>query len=578
MRLLHYWTLLPLTSYLRQPAFTSMQTMLPWFRVLRLSLLVGSWTGLAKKLGGPASASSSGAIDNEEDHHDPPRHPENPPPKKNEYRTDVAEDLGMTPMKPSFLFMLIDDIGWIDFSYQGGIAHTPNIDAWTKRRGSVVFQDMHSGGTVCSPTRATVLTGRNHFRDCVDYVYACDDMRTCTPTFEFAPSKTFTVGDAIRAAAHQDSDYENGAYFAGKWHLGSFYNDSEAYGGRTSSPITHGFNKFNATVECAPTATLNCMCQAEWKKDCDFGHYDKPLCRGFKDCCFNYWWDDPLAPHGVTNLTWPTPPDDSLYLADAFSRFLHERKLDNHKPFMAQISFHNCHIPFIGSKESKEACAKGETCRLPEPGDNPYADEELDYYACMTELDNSVGLVLKALEKEGYYDNTMVWMTSDNGPEENCKPEGICEKADTRPYRPVAGPGSAGILRGRKRDIYEGGHRVAGIISFPSVVKEKDDSKEKEDDDVITDAVECWETVVTMDFLPTVMEILNVNRPPNQQDWAMDGRSILPLLKNPETFRWKYTEEGPRQIGIGYYHAEIPKMIGWYVNKTPSIFALAFVI
>lgn len=70
--------------------------------------------------------------------------------------------------QPSFLFILGDDIGWADFSYNNGTAASPHIKAWTESAGTVVMQDFHSGGTVCSPTRATVLTGRNHFRDCVD--------------------------------------------------------------------------------------------------------------------------------------------------------------------------------------------------------------------------------------------------------------------------------------------------------------------------------------------------------------------------------------------------------------------------
>ena len=74
----------------------------------------------------------------------------------------------------------------------------------------------------------------------------------------------------------------------------------------------------------------------------------------------------------------------------------------------AQISFHNCHIPFIGSKKSKESCARGETCRTPPKGEAPFTDEELDYYACLVELDNAVGILLKALKTHGYYDNTMV--------------------------------------------------------------------------------------------------------------------------------------------------------------------------
>ena len=76
-------------------------------------------------------------------------------------------------LTPSFLFLLGDDIGWADFAYNNGTAVTPRISAWARSPGSVLLQDFHTGGTVCSPTRATVLTGRNHFRDCVNYVYDC---------------------------------------------------------------------------------------------------------------------------------------------------------------------------------------------------------------------------------------------------------------------------------------------------------------------------------------------------------------------------------------------------------------------
>lgn len=456
-----------------------------------------------------------------------------------------------SPALPSFLFLLVDDIGWADFSYNNGTAHTPNIDAWARASGTVLLQDFHSGGTVCSPTRATVLTGRNHFRDCVDFVYGCSDMSQCIPDFEFAPSRTFTVGDAVRAHSSQEYD-QAGAYFAGKWHLGSFFNDSEAYGGTAASPMQHGFTKMNATIEVAPTATANCQCKAEWLELCDFGHYDAPNhCFPPGQCCFNYWWDDPLSPHGVTNLTTPTPADDSLYLADAFERFLKDRSQMG-KPFLAQISFHNCHIPFIGSKDAKESCAQNATCRPPAPGTPPYSDKELDYYACLTELDNAVGLVLKALKTYGYYDNTMAWFGADNGPEQNCPPTGICQNDKVDPQRPTEGPGSAGPLRGRKRDIYEGGHRVAGMVSFPAVVK---------------DATVSWETVVTTDFLPTVMELLHVDRPPSQRSWPMEGRSILPLLKAPSTFRWNATKEGPRSFGIGFAHLKIGD--GWGYRHGP---------
>ena len=129
---------------------------------------------------------------------------------------------------PNFLFLLGDDIGWGDLSYNGGTANTPRIAEWTQRAGTIVMHDGHSGGTVCSPTRASVLTGRNHFRDCVDYVYGCSDMTECVPAFPFAQQRTFTFADAVRASGR---GYRS--WFGGKWHLGSFYNDSEAYGGVT---------------------------------------------------------------------------------------------------------------------------------------------------------------------------------------------------------------------------------------------------------------------------------------------------------------------------------------------------------
>jgi len=421
----------------------------------------------------------------------------------------VAADNGA----PSFLFLLGDDIGWADFGYNNGTALTPNVDAWTQRAGTVVMQDGHSGGTVCSPTRATVLTGRNHFRDCADYVYFCSDMTECEPRFPFAQQRTFTFPDAARAA---NNGYES--WFGGKWHLGSFYNDSEF----PSSPLFHGFDRMNATVEVAPTATANCGCNADWEKTCNFGHYhEHNHCGGGpgpggptvpNGCCFNYWSEDPSAAHGVTNLTNPSYDDDSDYLAEAFLIFLESRQS---KPFAAQVSFHNCHVPYIGTAQARQDCKDGKTCRpTNRHGEAPanFSDFELDYYACMSELDKAVGRILDALTEKGYYENTFIWLATDNGPEGNCGPEGLC--ADDH-YNEA--PGDAGPLRGRKRDIWEGGHRVPTVVSWPAVQTGP--------------ARVSWDTVVTMDFLATIMDVLAVDRPDAQKDWAFDGKSVLPILK-----------------------------------------------
>jgi hypothetical protein len=132
----------------------------------------------------------------------------------------------------------------------------------------------------------------------------------------------------------------------------------------------------------------------------------------------------------------------------------------------------------------------------------------------------------------------MVWFTVDNGPEVNCPPEGRCGSGASGRippgtlHRPAcAGPGSAGPLRGRKRDVWEGGHRVPGVVSWPAVVAGEGGRVS-------------WDTVVTMDFLATIMDVLGVARPAAQAAWAFDGVSILPILRG----------ETPPERGIGWMY------------------------
>ena len=135
----------------------------------------------------------------------------------------------------------------------------------------------------------------------------------------------------------------------------------------------------------------------------------------------------------------------------------------------------------------------------------------------------------------------------------NCHPEGLCEGA---PHRPQVAPGSAGVLRGRKRDIWEGGHRVPGIIAFPRLVGPA--------------ALVSWTTVTTMDFLPTVLELLgNASRPKAQEGWASDGQSIVPVLRGgdlpPRGFGWAYMNVVPNATagnGYGYRHGKWKLVVG----------------
>jgi len=201
----------------------------------------------------------------------------------------------------------------------------------------------------------------------------------------FAPSRTFTIADAATQAAE---DY--GTFFAGKWHLGAL---SEA-ANVTSNPVTHGFAHFNATQEVVPTATTNCNCRKEWSENCNYGHYDAPNhCAGNgnpggddlpEGCCFNYWWNNVSSSFGgISNYSEPILGEDSRYIVDSFRTFLND---NGDKPFVTQLSLHNCHIPFIGSPERIESCRNGTSCKAPDEGADEYTADELDYYSCLIEV------------------------------------------------------------------------------------------------------------------------------------------------------------------------------------------------
>lgn len=466
---------------------------------------------------------------------------------------------------------------------------------------------------MCSPTRATVLTGRNNFRDCVDYVYDCSDPTECTPDFEFAPGGTWTVADAVREA---DRGYTS--MFSGKWHLGSFYNDSADLGGIWSSPISHGFDHMNATIEVAPTRTTNCNCNAEWSATCEYGHYHKPAhCNGgpspggptiphvsqrallcvdgpsnkarpcLQGCCFNYWSESDESPHGVVNITWPTPPDDTLYLSDSFDRFLTKQ---GGSPFLAQISFHNCHVPCVAlqslaaqpapndsSRDLAASSAVTDRGRTAPPARRASCQRMVfrlqrkswttmrAWLSLMLRLGAScrasmlmatartrvrgAALLRSSHTAHAPVSFAVTMFAMDNGPEMNCPPLGICKGSE---HRPREGPGSAGPLRGRKRDIWEGGHRVPGLVSWPAVVSGNHES---------------WDTVVTQDFLATVMDVLHVDRPAEQRDWGFDGVSMMPLLKGepvPERgIGWMFmTANASATEGYGYRQGKWKLVVG----------------
>ncbi|NDH07130.1 hypothetical protein EBX93_14620, partial [bacterium] len=164
------------------------------------------------------------------------------------------------------------------------------------------------------------------------------------------------------------------------------------------------------------------------------------------------------------------------------------RKSANDKtPFLAVIWFHAPHEPVVAGPEFLNMY----------PG---FSEGEKNYYGVVSALDLQVGRLRKELRELGIADNTMLWFTSDNGPEGDSG-----DKGTTR--------GSAGPFRGRKRSLYEGGIRVPGLLEWPKKISPGETTSFP---------------ASTLDYFPTILDVLGFKFKENL--FPIDGISLLPMF------------------------------------------------
>jgi arylsulfatase A len=208
----------------------------------------------------------------------------------------------------------------------------------------------------------------------------------------------------------------------------------------------------------------------------------------------------------------------STIIADDAIAWLKRRNAT--QPFFLFISFHAPHEDIASAEKYVKMY------------DSTYEKNRALYYANVTELDYEIGRVLKVLEDAGASDDTFLLFTSDNGP----------EVLNRQPYTPHS-YGSAGILRGMKLDLYEGGIREPTILRWPRVIKAGQTS----------DAL-AW----MPDILPTICELAGVSLPAQRK---IDGISLQPLLrgkalKRPSPLYWQYDYAHGAELG----DASVPKL------------------
>ncbi|WP_019991187.1 sulfatase [Rudanella lutea] len=264
------------------------------------------------------------------------------------------------PGKPNVILILVDDLGWTDLgAYGSDLYQTPNVDALAK--DGIRFTDAYSACTVCSPTRASLMTGKYPARlHCTDWIaghkkpYA--KLQVPDWTMYLADSE-YTLAEAMK-----DNGYTTA--HIGKWHLGE---------AEKNWPERHGFD-------------LNL---AGWSAG-------SPVANGGKGY---------FSPYANPRLT-DGPAGEYLTerLADEAAQFIRTNK---DKPFFLNYWLYQVHTPLQAKKEKIEkykALVKAGNHHI-----NP------TYAAMVEHMDEALGKVVRTLKETGQYENTILIFYSDNG-------------------------------------------------------------------------------------------------------------------------------------------------------------------
>lgn len=455
------------------------------------------------------------------------------------------------PEKPNVVFFLVDDLGWTDVGCFGSSFYeTPNIDNLANE--GVRFTSAYAACHVCSPTRASILTGKYPATlQLTDWLPGRKDFPfqrfLNVKTRQHLPFEEITIAEALK-----EYGYSTGIY--GKWHVGE----------APSLPDAHGFDIHIPT---------------NWAKGWPNAGYHSPFkFEGIEDNEGTYLTDR---------------------LTDEALKFIENNK---DQPFFLYLSHFAVHDPIQGRQDLTEKYnAKLEKKQIPQgpafvlegnpDGANAVSIDEAgiliekDEYHAFSQLprntvkikqnqdntqfasmvesmDKSLGRVLAKLKELKLDKNTIVIFYSDNG--------GMAAANFGNPVRVVkkhqldAAFATSNLpLRGAKGWLYEGGIRVPMIVKWPGNVKK---------------GTECDVPVTSPDFYPTIMEMLGLQVPATQK---VDGVSIVPLLKgennlNRDAIYWHfphYSNHGMQSPG-GAVRSGDYKLLEYFENNTVQLFNL----
>lgn len=354
----------------------------------------------------------------------------------------VMTSCTLADKNPNIIYIMADDLGYGDLSCYGSEKiKTPCIDQLAE--GGIRFTDAHSSASVSTPARYGVLTGRYSWRGRLK-----KEVLWCGYTRSLIEENRKTIGDMM-----QESGYHTA--HIGKWHLGWEDNEpidySKGYLGRGPKDLGFDYSFVAASAHnLHPIVFVENHKITSKLQEIDYNLYQKDKQPTPKHIIRWHETHD-LGPRLIAE-NWQRDQVDSIYTEKTISFIKKQHQLKKDQPFYIHLTPEAPHLPnnvpdFIKGKS--QAGDRGDHVMM---------------------LDWMVGRITNTLKELGIDKNTLIIITSDNGAirvgTDGSKNGIYCGAFETDFDHK-----SCGDLKGFKAGLFEGGHRVPFIVSWPEKIK-----------------------------------------------------------------------------------------------------------
>lgn len=425
-------------------------------------------------------------------------------------------------VKPNVVFIYADDIGYGDLSCNGAqTIKTPHVDLLAQQ--GVRFTNMHSSAATCTPSRYALLTGEYAWRRKGTGIATGDAGSIIRP-------ERYTLADVFKNAGYQTA-------VVGKWHLGlGDKTGTQDWNGHiTPGPSDIGFDY--SFILAATGDRVPCV-YVENERVINFDPRD-PISVSYKE---NFPGEptgklnpellkmhpshghDMSIVNGISRIGYMKGGKSALWKDEEMADVITAKAIEyieksKDKPFFLYFATQDAHVPRVPNPRFAGSSGMG-----------PRGD-------AIVEFDWSVGEVLKTLKRLGLEQNTIVILSSDNGPVVD---DGYKDQAEEL----LGNHQPAGGFRGGKYSSFEGGTRVPGILSWPGTVRA-----------AVSDKLLCQ-----IDMLASFAQMLNLKLPagtaPDSENhleaWLNKGGKgreylVLQNIQNNLSIvngNWKYIPSG----------------------------------